>query len=103
MKKIAGQRRARNAFGLDDGHIERVVKGFASRRRIQIMRLLHREPDLSLGEICERLDLTVKNASEHVRKMVLAGLVLKRRQGNQVRHKITERAQNAIAYIRTIS
>lgn len=69
--------------------LERVVKGFANHRRLQIIELLKREPELSVDEIAEELNIGYMNASDHIRKLAIAGLVLKRNDGNNVRHKIT--------------
>jgi len=35
--------------------LERIVKGFANHRRIEILYLLRREPELSVDDISERL------------------------------------------------
>ena len=69
--------------------IERIVKGFANHRRLQILDLLKREPELSVDEITDRLGIGYMNASDHIRKMAVAGLVMKRSDGPKVRHKLT--------------
>lgn len=82
--------------------LERIVKGFANHRRIQIMNLLKREPELSVDEISERLDIGYENASDHVRKLAIAGLVLKRNEGPSVRHKLTPRAESILVFCKTL-
>lgn len=72
--------------------MERIVKGFANHHRLRILELLKRQPELSVDEISKRLEIGYINASDHVRKMAIAGLVLKRSEGNNVRHKLTARA-----------
>lgn len=72
--------------------LERMVKGFANHRRLQILELLKREPELSVDEIAEKLQIGYMNASDHIRKLAIAGLVLKRNDGSSVRHKVTSRA-----------
>ncbi len=42
--------------------LERVVKGFANHRRIQIMSLLKTEPELSLSGISRRLKIDIRTA-----------------------------------------
>ncbi|HHH76377.1 MAG TPA: ArsR family transcriptional regulator [Phycisphaerae bacterium] len=86
----------------DGEWLERIVKGFGNRRRIQILRLLKAEPELSLSDICDRLNMIIQNGSEHMRKLVAAGLVTKRRQCYCFRHKITERGLYALHFLDTV-
>jgi DNA-binding transcriptional ArsR family regulator len=72
--------------------LERVVKGFANHRRIEILILLRETPELSVCEIAERCGIEFKTASEHIRRMAIAGLVLKRSKGREVRHALTDSA-----------
>lgn len=82
--------------------LERVVKGFANHRRLEILHLLHREPELSVDDISERLNIGYENASDHLRKMAIAGLLLKRNEGNNVRHKLTSRAESILVFCKTL-
>jgi len=41
--------------------LERIVKGFANHRRIQIMELINNEPELSVMDISTKLKINVKN------------------------------------------
>ena len=83
--------------------LERIVKGFANHRRLQILDLLRREPELSVEEISERLGIGYVNASDHVRKLAIAGLVLKRNEGNAVRHKLTPRAESILVFCKRLA
>lgn len=87
---------------MDFHALERRVKGFANHRRIQILDLLARSPELSLDDIATKLDINLKTASEHVRRLAIAGLVLKRHQGNEVRHKLTARAKSILKFLRIL-
>jgi len=82
--------------------LERIAKGFANHRRIQILELLEKEPELSVIEIADKLSINFKTASEHIRRLAIAGLVLKRSAGNNVRHKLTERSQTILKFLRTL-
>lgn len=82
--------------------LERMVKGFANHRRIQIMDLLKREPELSVEEIAGRLNAGYENTSDHLRKLAIAGLVLKRNEGNAVRHKLTPRAESVLVFCKKL-
>lgn len=87
---------------LESRKLERIVKGFANHRRIDILALLEREPELSVEDISERLAIGYKNASDHVRKMAIAGLLMKRSDGFSVRHKLTPLAQTVLAFCRKL-
>ncbi len=82
--------------------IERVVKGFANHRRLQILELLKEQPELSVDDIAEKLRIGYENASDHIRKMAAAGLVLKRSDGPSVRHKLTPRAESILVFCKKL-
>lgn len=86
----------------DYGRIERVVKGFANRRRLQMLGLLQKEPELTLEQIAERLNMGYMNASDHVRRMALGGLVMKRNDGPRVHHKLSPRAESILAFCKKL-
>ncbi len=82
--------------------LERVVKGYANHNRLHIIDLLKREPELSVDEIAERLGIGYMNASDHIRKLAIAGLVMKRSDGGCVRHKLTPRAEAVLAFCKIL-
>lgn len=82
--------------------LERLVRGFSNHRRIEILELLRIHPELSVIEISEKLKINFKTAAEHIRRLAIAGLVLKRNAGNSVRHKLTARAQSILKFLRTL-
>lgn len=83
--------------------LERIVKGFANHRRIEILELLKKSPEMSLADIAKILDINFRTASEHLRKMATAGFVLKRSEGLVVRHRITERGLATLKFIKTLA
>ena len=82
--------------------LERVIKGFANHRRLEILNLLQQTPELSVDDIAEKLDIGYENASDHVRKMAIAGLVMKRNEGTSVRHKLTDRAHHVLVFCKKL-
>ena len=86
----------------DSRRLERIIKGFASHRRLQILDLLSHQPELSVLDISERLKMGYENASDHVRKMAAAGLLLKRNEGPAVRHKLTPRAESILVFCKRL-
>ena len=81
-------------------HLERIVKGYSNHRRIQIMELLKNSPELSVSEIAEKVKIDLKNASQHIRRMAVADLVLKRNQNKNVRHKLSDRGITILKFLR---
>lgn len=87
---------------VDERRLERIVKGFANHRRIQMMKLLAEQPELTLWDISKTLRIGTQAASEHMRKLALAGLVAKRYEGRWVRHRLTPRAEAVLAFLNTL-
>lgn len=83
-------------------NLERIVKGFANHRRIEILYLLSRKPELSVFEIADELNINFKTASEHIRRLALAGLVMKRNEGSAVRHALTFQGNVILKFLRTL-
>ncbi len=81
--------------------LERMVRGFANHRRIQIMEILQKKPEMSVDEIATFLDINYKTVADHVRRLAIAGLVLKRNQDVSVRHRLTDRAESILKFLRT--
>ena len=86
----------------DYRRVERVVKGFANHRRLQILEMLKQQPELSVDEIAQRLRAGYMNTSDHIRRMTIAGLLLKRNDGPYVRHKLTPRAESILAFCKKL-
>ena len=83
-------------------HLERIVKGFSNHRRIEIMALLDKMPELSLFEIADTLKINFKTASEHARRLAIAGLVWKRNEGSAVRHVLSPAGKVILKFLRTL-
>ncbi len=82
--------------------IERIVKGFANHRRIEILELLSQNPEMSLASIAKTLNVNFRTASDHIRKMATAGFVIKRSEGLVVHHKITIKGVAVLKFLKTI-
>jgi len=81
--------------------LERIVKGVANHRRIEILELLKDNPELSLDSISKKLEVNFKTISEHIRRLSTASFVLKRYEGHNVRHKITNKGLAILKFLRT--
>ena len=82
--------------------LERVIKGFANHNRLKVLELLEREPELSVVDIAEKLKIGYENTSDHIRKMAITGLLLKRSDGPNVRHRLTPLAQFVLIFCKKL-
>jgi len=82
--------------------LERIIKGVANHRRLQILVLLKKEPELSVQEVADKLNSEMKNISAHINKMAIAGLVMKRNDDKSVRHKLTKRGNVILTFVRML-
>jgi len=82
--------------------LERIIRGVANHRRIEILELLEKSPELSNIDISEKLNTNFKTISEHIKRLATAGFVIKRSDGSSVRHKITKRGLAILLFLRTL-
>jgi DNA-binding transcriptional ArsR family regulator len=78
--------------------IEKIVKGFANHRRIQILELLSKTPHLSVDDISQNLHVGFFTISDHIRKLADAGLVDKRYKNRFVLHSLTRRGKDILSF-----
>ena len=83
--------------------LERLVRGFSNHRRIQILFLLEKKPELSVGEITDELKINLKTAAAHIRTLTIAGLVMKKSRGVEIHHRLTDRAEQVIKFLRILA
>lgn len=69
--------------------LERHFKGVANHRRIAILLMVYKIPDITLEEISENLDCNIKTISEHTRRLTHAGLINKVYKGRNVAHAVS--------------
>lgn len=86
----------------DSKNIEIIVKGFANFRRVQILDLLQGNKSLSLNDIAYKLKIGFRAASQHLDKMLRAGLIVKSRSGASVLHNLTPRGAEILKFIQKI-
>lgn len=67
-----------------------------------MLELIDRKPELSVVEIADELKINMKTASEHIRRMAIAGLIMKRNAGNFVRHALTKEGKSILKFLRTL-
>ena len=82
--------------------LERLVRGFGNHRRIRILELVEREPELSVVDIADKLKINFKTAADHIRRLTIAGMLMKRAEGPSIRHKISPRGVKVLKFLRTL-
>ncbi len=81
--------------------LERYFKGVANHWRIQILSLVNKNEGITLGQIAENLNHNIKTVSEHTRRLVQAGLLNKKYQGQAVSHSTSPYGKKFIKFIKT--
>ncbi len=81
--------------------MERNFKGIANHRRIDILLLVSKNEGVSVEQIAERLNCNMKTISEHIRRLVHAGLLNKNYQGRKVIHSLSPYGKFFIKFIIT--
>ena len=65
---------------------EKLLKALANARRLEILQLLKKRAELSVGEIAEKIDLSFRSTSRHLRLLFQAGLLAEERRGNVIEY-----------------
>jgi len=79
--------------------LERYFKGVANHRRIEILRLISETEGITVDGICQALNANFKTISEHLRRLVQAGLVKKKYRGRQVQHYLSPYGKKFLKFI----
>ena len=82
--------------------LEKIARGFGNHRRIQLLEFLNYNPDQSVIETAEALRVNFKTISEHLRRLALAGLVIKHNHGSEVEHALSPLGRNVLKFLRTL-
>jgi DNA-binding transcriptional ArsR family regulator len=82
--------------------LEGVVRGFSNHQRIQIMDFLDKNPEYSVDEISEALKVNFKTISGHLKRLAISGLVKKRSDSVNIRHKLSERGSEVLTFLRRL-
>ncbi len=78
-----------------DTLLEEVARRFAllgDPTRLRILRTLHEEGELAVGELAQRSGVTRENVSGHLARLTTAGVVVRRREGTSVIYAIRDKS-----------
>ena len=64
--------------------------------------MLKKKPEQSVEELAEALNINFRTSSEHLRRLAVAGLVMKRNDNTSVRHRLTERGEAILLFLGTL-
>jgi len=82
--------------------LEKIFKGVANHRRVEILLLLNDTPGLSVIEVSDKLKTNFKTIAEHIRKLHISGLVFKTSHGQSVAHTVSPLGKDVLAFCRTL-
>ena len=83
--------------------IERHIKGIANHRRIEILLLVAVNDGITVEGVADTLGCNMKTISEHIRRLVQAGLVDKEYAGRSVSHSLSPYGKIFYQFITTFS
>lgn len=78
---------------IPDTMLEEVAQRFSllgDPTRLRVVRALHDEGELTVQQIAEAAEISVANASQHLGRLHLGGIVSRRRVGRTVRYVISD-------------
>ena len=77
---------------MKEADMETLLKPLASRRRLMILRYLHRGKEANVGTIAEKIGLSFAATSRHLRLLETAGYVEKEQHGLEMHYRIRNNA-----------
>lgn len=82
--------------------LEKIVRGFSNHRRLQLIYLLNDNPDIELTRLAGLCAIGLPTATEHCRRLEVAGLISKRKDARKVLHALTPLGKKVIKFIETL-
>ena len=80
--------------------LERHFKGVSNHRRIQILVIIENSDGISLDGITQKIAGNLKTISEHVRRLLHAGLITKKYKGRKVAHSLSPYGKRIFNFIK---
>ena len=78
---------------------EKIMKGVANHRRIQILQLLAQHPNLTLYEIRDGLGIANQTACEHIRRLYHSDLIQKKPFGRCTLHRLSQKGRQMVIWL----
>lgn len=72
-------------------NIEKICKALANKKRLEILALLHKAKSASVGEVAEKICISLKATSKHLLQLYQADFVEKERRGGLTIYTLNDR------------
>lgn len=86
----------------DSTQIAEVFKGLANHYRVDMLRLLAKQPDLTVDAAADLLNANYKTIAVHMGRMHRSGLITKKYKGTYVQHRLTQRGKVILKFLRIL-
>jgi len=80
--------------------MERIFKGLANHWRLEILLLVAKQPGINVESIAKNLKGNFTTIAEHARRLALAGLVVKKYQGQAVTHTLSPYGEKMVEILK---
>ncbi|MEK7503341.1 MAG: metalloregulator ArsR/SmtB family transcription factor [Patescibacteria group bacterium] len=70
--------------------LERLLKAMANKRRLSILKFLRQHNELSVGDIAERIQLSIKSTSRHLSVLAGADIVEKEQRSTSMFYRLAK-------------
>lgn len=87
---------------MNDVAIERWFKPLANRRRVAILRLLHKKTEVGVTAIAEHLGISLTATSRHLSMLERAGYLEKEQRSLNVYYRLSKDAPSILIAVRTL-
>ncbi len=80
-------------------YLEKVLKAFANRRRLFILRYLNSVKEASVGDIASEINLSVKATSKHLNILLAIDILEKDQKSLQMFYRVSSDKNPAVEYL----
>ena len=80
-------------------NLERLLKALANKRRLEIVRSLKHNKELSVGEIADLIKLSIKATSKHLSVLYNVDIVDKEQRSLQMFYKLSNNLHHIVKHI----
>ena len=78
--------------------LEIYFKALSNKKRIKILILIKKIPDLNVEKIADKIKIQYQTAASHIQKLEKAGFIYKRYSNLEVLHTITPRGEKVLSF-----
>lgn len=73
--------------------LEKILKVLANRRRLAILKYLKIEKEASVGDIADKINLSLKSTSKHLGRLTLLDVLEKDQRSSQTFYRLSTKQQ----------